>query len=88
MQINTLATSTQLRPGFQTGDAQWPEAAYNGDYIQDIANDFLAKKTVQADDRSFTASGDVNDLDSIRNFAVAYLRHEQDKDLQAFNGAV
>ena len=43
------------------------------------------EKTVQADDRSFTASGDVNDLDSIRNFAVAYLRHEQDKDLQAFN---
>lgn len=86
VQINTLATSTQLRAkGFKPGDAQWPEAAYNGDYIQDIANDFLAQKTVQADDRSFTASGDVQDLDSIRNFAVAYLRHEQDKDLQAFN---
>ena len=86
VQINTLATSTQLRAqGVKPGDPQWPEAAYNGDYIQDIANDFLARKTVQADDRSFTASGDVNDLDSIRNFAVAYLRHEQDKDLQAFN---
>ncbi|MCB2035194.1 MAG: arginine--tRNA ligase, partial [Ottowia sp.] len=44
----------------------------------------LAKKTVQADDRSFTASGDVEDLEGIRQFAVAYLRHEQDKDLQAF----
>jgi arginyl-tRNA synthetase len=85
VQIGTLATSTQLRiQGFKPGDAQWPEAAYNGDYIQDIANDFLAKKTVQADDRAFTASGDVNDLDSIRQFAVAYLRHEQDLDLQAF----
>ncbi|TFZ01742.1 arginine--tRNA ligase [Ramlibacter humi] len=85
VQIGTLATSTQLRArGFRPGDAQWPEAAYNGDYIQDIANDFLAKKTVKADDREFTASGDVNDLDGIRQFAVAYLRHEQDLDLQAF----
>ena len=85
VQISTLATSTQLRAkGFKPGDAEWPEAAYNGDYIQDIANDFLAQKTVKADDREFTASGDVNDLDGIRQFAVAYLRHEQDLDLQAF----
>jgi arginyl-tRNA synthetase len=62
----------------------WPEAAYNGEYIQDIANDFLAKKTVHADDREFTASGDANDLDGMRQFAVAYLRHEQDLDLKAF----
>ncbi|MBK9572155.1 MAG: arginine--tRNA ligase [Rhodoferax sp.] len=94
VQIQTLANSTQLRAkGFKPGDDCWPtdpenpasKAFYNGDYIQDIANDFLAKKTVQADDRSFTASGDVDDLQSISNFAVAYLRHEQDKDLQAFN---
>jgi arginyl-tRNA synthetase len=94
VQIQTLATSTQLRAkGFKPGDDCWPvepdnplsKAFYNGDYIQDIADDFLARKTVAADDRSFTASGDVDDLESIRNFAVAYLRHEQDKDLQAFN---
>ena len=85
VQIETLTTSVQLRArGLKPGDAGWPDAAYNGDYIQDIANDFLARKTVQADDRSFTASGDVQDLDGIRQFAVAYLRHEQDKDLQAF----
>jgi len=85
VQIETLANSTQLRAkGFKPGDAEWPEAAYNGEYIQDIANDFLAKQTVKADDREFTASGDVNDLDGIRQFAVAYLRHEQDLDLQAF----
>ena len=85
VQIGTLANSTQLRAqGFKPGGEQWPEAAYNGDYIQDIANDFLAKKTVHADDREFTASGNVNDLDDIRQFAVAYLRHEQDLDLQAF----
>ena len=86
VQIGTLANSTQLRAkGFKPGDAEWPEAAYNGDYIQDIANDFLAKKTVKSDDREFTASGDVQDLDGIRLFAVAYLRHEQDLDLQAFD---
>ena len=86
VQISTLATSTQLRAkGFKPGDAEWPEAAYNGDYIQDIANDFLAKKTVKSDDREFTGSGDVNDLDGMRLFAVAYLRHEQDLDLKAFD---
>jgi arginyl-tRNA synthetase len=85
VQIATLAASVQARlRGFKPGDAQWPEAAYNGEYIADIAGDFSAKKTVNADDRSFTASGDVNDLDGIRQFAVAYLRHEQDMDLQAF----
>jgi arginyl-tRNA synthetase len=89
VQINTLATSVQLRArGFKPGDAQWPSGenaqAYNGDYIADIASDFLAKQTVHSDDREFTASGDVNDLDGMRQFGVAYLRHEQDLDLKAF----
>jgi len=93
VQIGTLATSTQLRAqGFKPGDACWPidpdnpvsKNFYNGDYIADIAADFLARKTVISDDRSFTASGDTQDLESIRQFAVAYLRHEQDLDLQAF----
>ena len=85
VQIATLGTSTQLRAqGLRPGQAGWPEQAYNGDYIQDIADAFLARQTVQADDRSFTASGDINDLDGMRQFAVAYLRHEQDLDLRAF----
>ena len=93
VQIDTLAKSTQLRAqGFKPGDDCWPtdpdnpasKAFYNGEYIADIAADFIAKKTVTADDRSFTASGDVNDLNGIRQFAVAYLRHEQDLDLKAF----
>jgi arginyl-tRNA synthetase len=85
VQIATLANSTQLRAkGVKPGDALWPEAAYNGEYIADIAADFKAKKTVSADDREFTASGDVEDLDGMRQFAVAYLRHEQDLDLKAF----
>ena len=86
VQINTLAVSTQARArGLKPGDAGWPEPAYNGDYIADIAGDFLARKTVKSDDREFTASGDVEDIESIRQFAVAYLRHEQDLDLRAFS---
>ncbi|MBE0473751.1 arginine--tRNA ligase [Rhodoferax sp.] len=93
VQIGTLATSTQLRAqGFKPGDACWPtdpdnpvsKNFYNGEYIADIAADFLAQKTVTSDDRAYTASGDAADLDSIRQFAVAYLRHEQDLDLSAF----
>ncbi|GGB99077.1 arginine--tRNA ligase [Oxalicibacterium flavum] len=86
VQIATLATSVQARAnGLKPGDAGWPESAYNGDYIQDIANDFLAKKTVAASDgEPVTASGRVEDIESIRRFAVAYLRREQDLDLQAF----
>ncbi len=86
VQIATLANSVQARArGFKPGDAEWPESAYNGDYIQDIADDFLAKKTVSASDgEPATASGDVNDIESIRRFAVTYLRNEQDRDLQAF----
>jgi arginyl-tRNA synthetase len=86
VQIATLANSVQARArGFRPGDLEWPESAYNGDYIQDIADDFLAKKTVSCSDGApVTASGDTNDLDSIRRFAVTYLRNEQDQDLQAF----
>jgi arginyl-tRNA synthetase len=86
VQIHTLATSTQARAkGLKPGDAAWPEPAYNGDYIADIARDFIARKSVKADDREVTATGDIDDLDAIRQFAVAYLRREQDLDLQAFS---
>ncbi len=86
VQIATLAASVQARAqGKKPGDAAWPESAYNGDYIADIAADFLAKKTVSAaNGEPVTGSGDLNDIESIRRFAVTYLRHEQDLDLQAF----
>jgi arginyl-tRNA synthetase len=85
VQIHNLALSVQARcRGLVPGGAGWPEAAYNGEYIADIAQAFLARQTVQADDRRFSASGDADDLDSVRQFAVAYLRHEQDLDLKAF----
>jgi arginyl-tRNA synthetase len=74
VQIATLAASTQARiRGLKPGDAAWPENAYNGDYIEDIARAFLAGESVRADDREFTASGNPDDLESIRQFAVAWL---------------
>jgi arginyl-tRNA synthetase len=85
-QIGNLAFSVEARArGHKPGDPHWPESAYNGDYIGDIAADFLQKKTVAASDGApVTGSGDENDIESIRKFAVAYLRREQDLDLQAF----
>ena len=86
VQIQNLARSTQARArGLKPGDAGWPEAAYNGEYIADIAHDYLNGETVAArDGEPVKGAGDVEDLEAIRKFAVAYLRHEQDMDLQAF----
>ena len=84
-QIENLAISVQARArGISTESPEWPADGYKGDYIADIARDFLAGSTVQADGMAITASGAIDDLDAIRRFAVAYLRREQDLDLQAF----
>ncbi len=86
VQIQNLALSVQARArGAKPGDAGWPESGYAGEYIQEIAEDFLAKKTVHAfDGEAVKANGKVDDLEAIRKFAVTYLRHEQDIDLQRF----
>jgi len=85
-QINNLGLSTQARvKGLGPDDASWPEDGYRGDYIQDIANDYLAKATVAASDIEVKASGDEANLEDITRFAVAYLRREQDLDLKAFD---
>ncbi|MCB5208290.1 arginine--tRNA ligase [Methylovorus mays] len=84
-QIDNLTKSVHARAqGLTPEHPTFPEEGYRGEYIIDIAKAYLAGETVVADDQQVTASGDVNDLESIRRFAVAYLRHEQDLDLQAF----
>lgn len=84
-QIKNLALSVQARAkGLGPDDASWPEDGYRGEYITDVANDYMAGKTVTADDREVTAKGDANDLEAIQAFAVAWLRREQDLDLKAF----
>jgi arginyl-tRNA synthetase len=70
-QIANLAKSVQARI---TG-TQIPEGGYHGEYIKEIADRYVVTH------RNDT-SGD--DLDTIRGFAVAELRKEQDADLQSF----
>lgn len=84
-QINNLALSVQARAkGLTPDDAGWPEDGYRGEYISDLAHSFMAGETVVAADQQVTGTANVDDLEAIRQFAVAYLRHEQDLDLKAF----
>ncbi|QWD45718.1 arginine--tRNA ligase [Polynucleobacter paneuropaeus] len=79
VQIANLALSVQARlDGLKPGDPHWPEQAYNGEYIVDIAQAF---KGSPADVSSASAE---DRLETIRQFAVAYLRNEQDIDLKIF----
>jgi arginyl-tRNA synthetase len=73
VQIANLALSVQARlNGLKPGDASWPEQAYNGEYIAEIATAFKASPEYK------------DDIEAIRQFAVAYLRNEQDIDLKTF----
>lgn len=85
-QITNLALSVQARClGIEPDDPSWPTDGYQGEYIKDVARSYLAKETVDANDRHVTALGDPTNLDAIRDFAVACLRREQDLDLKAFD---
>ncbi len=84
-QINNLALSVQARcNGIGPDDDDWQEDWYRGEYINDVAKDYMAKAKIDAEDQHVIGKGDADDLDAIRHFAVAYLRREQDLDLKAF----
>jgi len=75
-QIMNLAKSVQARVKELAGQkVEIPEGGYHGEYIKDIALGYVVQ---HREDHN----GD--NLDQIRRFAVAELRKEQDKDLQAF----
>lgn len=85
-QIDTLVASVLARiKGLQPGDPDWPEAAYNGEYIIDVANAYMAGHSVGLEGKTIAGQKDPEDIGAIRRFAVAYLRNEQNKDLAAFN---
>lgn len=88
-QIDNLALSVQARAqGKSPDDPGFPADGYRGEYVADIAADFMNKKSVDSADRDpITGSGDASDLVAIQEFAVAYLRHEQDLDLRSFGVA-
>ena len=84
-QINNLAASVKARLDGKTPDASdWPADGYQGEYIIDVANAFNEGATVVAADRTVKASANTEALDEIKDFAVAWLRREQDEDLKAF----
>lgn len=88
VQIENLAKSVQARArGLKPDDAGWPEDGYRGDYIQDVANAYLAGAAVEVEGHTTVGARDVEDFDAIRRFAVAYLRREQNGDLAAFGVA-
>jgi arginyl-tRNA synthetase len=75
VQITNLAASVHARlSGLKPGDASWPEQAYNGDYIAEIAEAYKSSPECKG----------IDDLAAIQQFAVAYLRNEQDIDLRTF----
>jgi arginyl-tRNA synthetase len=85
-QIANLALSVQARArGIAPDDERFPKDGYRGDYIAEIARAYMAGETVSAlRVEAVTGARDPDDLEAIRAFAVASLRHEQDLDLQAF----
>ena len=84
-QIGNLALSVQARiRGIEPDGEGWPADGYRGDYIKDVAKDFLAGASIDAEGERITANRNPDDLDAIRRFAVAWLRREQDADLRAF----
>ncbi len=85
-QIINLAHSVQARcQGTGPDSDNWQSDWYQGHYIKDVAEDYLSAKTVHSADKKVTASADPEDLENIQEFAVAYLRREQDLDLKAFD---
>jgi arginyl-tRNA synthetase len=85
VQIDQLTASVQARALQLQGQAVDNEAiGYQGEYIVEIARDFLAGATVRArDGAEVTASANPEDSHAVRRFAVASLRHQQDLDLEA-----
>jgi len=84
-QINNLTRSVKAScKKIPTDDSRFPTDGYHGDYINDIAEAFLSMKTIECHGQSIKASGDIEDIKSIQEFSVAYLRNEQDQDLISF----
>jgi len=73
-QIQNLAVSVRVRAQELLGEhATLPEDGYRGEYIREVAQRYLD-----------VVGHELGDIESIRRFAVAELRKEQDRDLTAF----
>jgi arginyl-tRNA synthetase len=61
-----------------------PRGDYNREYTRELARDDVAETAPDAGAPRVPAGQDPDDLDAIRDFAVAWLRREQDEDLRVF----
>ena len=85
-QINSLGLSVQARAKkISPGDKEFPKDGYQGEYINDIAGSFLSNSEFNFNGNMIRPSGDAENFQDLKEFSVAYLRHEQDLDLEAFN---
>ena len=85
-QINSLGLSVQARAKkISPDDKEFPKDGYQGEYINDIAGGFLSKSEFNFNGNMIRPSGDAENFQGLKEFSVAYLRHEQDLDLEAFN---
>ena len=85
-QIRNLALSVQARClGIDPQNPDWPDDGYCGEYINEVARAYLDGETLEAKDKSITGAKDPELLDEIQEFAVTYLRREQDRDLANFS---
>ena len=91
VQIDNLTLSVQARAKELQGLAKpedFPENGYHGDYIFEIARDYLKGMRITAPDQTvIEGTGDINDTQAVRRYAVAFLRNEQDADLKALGVA-
>ncbi len=89
VQIHNLAISVQCRAKELNGEnIAFPEDGYHGSYIYDIAKLYIEKQPIETfDGKTVESQGDVNDLETIRTYAVAFLRNEQYSDLNALGVA-
>ena len=84
-QINNLALSVQSRiKGIEPDDTNFPEDGYRGEYILEIADAYSNCKSVEVDGEIVKSNGNPDDVENIKKFSVAFLRKEQNIDLDAF----
>ena len=84
-QIDNLTKSIISRcNNINPDNPAFPKDGYRGEYISDIANAYLQKSTVENNGITVQSNGDTLDNESIKLFAITYLRKEQDEDLRAF----
>ncbi|WP_092414826.1 arginine--tRNA ligase [Candidatus Ichthyocystis sparus] len=84
-QINSLTASVQARiNGISPDDDKWPKDGYRGDYVFEIAKSYMEGANVEIDGKICTGKRDQEDTEAICNFAVSFLRKEQQDDLDLF----